>query len=115
MSTDTYYDAYEKGKKLAVGDPLRAKPVKRRSRLQTDKKSEWKEEWSRERSIRDKGYTCSGCSFFAHEDDHPLAATFPDLGMCNKFGTHRFGSASCSMGRWEGRRRPDSLSAKSGV
>ena len=116
MATDAFHDAYEKGKKLAVGEPIESEPVRRKARLRGDKKSRWREEWTKERSVRDRGYTCSGCTHFTPEEgDHPLAATFPDLGMCSKFGTHRFGSASCGMGRWEGRRRPDAFSSKSGV
>ena len=103
MSTDTFDDAYEQGKNLGFG--IKPKPsIKKAGR---DKVSRWRQDWSRESTIRNKGYTCSNCSYFSLENDHPLARTFPDLGMCSKFGTHRFGSASCSMGLWEGRRRPD--------
>ena len=108
MPADAVSDAYKKGKNLAFGSTKELGPVE--SPIKEDaSRTRWREEWNRERSVRDRGYVCSNCTFFSVETDHPLSKTFPDLGMCKKSGTHRFGSASCSMGRWEGRRRPDSL------
>ena len=109
MSTDAFYDAYEKGKKLAAGD--RIAPTSRSTATpEPPHRAQWKDDWHRERSLRDKGYVCSKCDFFSVETDHPLSKSFPDLGKCNKFSAHRFGTASCSMGRWNGRRRPDAYS-----
>ncbi len=109
MSTDAFYDAYEKGKKLAAGDHIGpiAKSAKPSEPIH---RSQWKDDWHKERTFRDKGYVCSKCSFFSLETDHPLSKSFPDLGKCEKFGAHRFGTASCSMGKWDGRRRPDAYS-----
>ena len=106
MSSDAIDDAYEKGRNLSFG----IQPQATTKRTRRERVSRWREDWSRERALRDKGFTCSKCRYFASEKDHPLARTFPDLGMCSKFGSHRFGSASCSMGQWEGRRRPDHVS-----
>ena len=109
MTADAVSDAYRKGKKLAFGSTKELGPAPAPIK-EDESKSRWRDEWSQERSVRDRGYVCSNCSHFSLEADHPLSKTFSDLGMCNKHGSHRFGSASCSMGRWEGRRRPDSLS-----
>ena len=105
MSADAFFEAYEKGKNLGVGTP-------EKSNTRADAKIKWRSEWNREESVRVKGYVCAKCDHFRLETDHPLSNAFPDLGMCEKLGVHRFGSASCRMGRWDGRRRPDAQSSK---
>jgi len=100
MSADAFFDAYEKGKNLATGRPGR-------SAAQADLRVRWRNEWNREESIRQKGYVCANCSYFSLEEGHALSKIFPDLGVCEKFGVHKFGTASCKMGRWNGARRPD--------
>ncbi len=67
----------------------------------------WRSQWAAEKSLRDRGYVCARCSYFKLDSSHPLSKTFPDLGICERTGYHRFGSASCNAGRWEGRSRPD--------
>jgi hypothetical protein len=110
MTADTVSDAYKKGKSLAFGSTRELGPPAPAPLKEDGSKSRWRDEWNKERSVRDMGFVCSRCAFFRPETDHPLSGTFPDLGMCQKTGSHRFGSASCSMGRWEGRRRPGSAS-----
>jgi len=100
MGADVWLDAYEKGKNLALGDAQQAESKE-------DAKARWREEWAREKAMRDAGYVCSSCLFFKRERDHPLLKTFPDLGICQRTGHHRLATASCTLGIWKGKPRPD--------
>jgi hypothetical protein len=101
MSADTFSDTYEKGKDADFGTPARSK-------ARADARAKWRGEWDKESTHRERGFVCSKCLHFVLDNDNTLSAIFPDLGQCAKFGGHRFGSASCNSGIWNGRRRPDS-------
>jgi len=100
MSADASFEASEKDR--PAGSGVGVNPA-----LKENMRAGWRSPWTTEKSLRDRGYVCAKCSYFKLEASHPLSKTFPDLGICERTGYHRFGSASCNAGRWQGRSRPD--------